>query len=234
MALAEYVAEVLSDSPRAYWKLDEASGLPQDSSGNGLHMTTNTGTLLYRQPGPMSSAAILYNGGTGSSRSTVTTVTDNFSIETWIKTPLLTLDNQRGVYNGNSSADGWGFLVDMSLKFKALAGGVSFLSASAAALSTTEFKHVVIQRSGTVWTYYVNGVEDTANAGTSTPNAPGAADSSIHLDGFMQAVYAHVAIYETALGAVKVADHYAAAIAPPSTARDLSIFREHHGRSTSW
>jgi hypothetical protein len=38
----DYEAAVMADSPRAYWKFQELSGLPQDSSGNGLHWTSWT------------------------------------------------------------------------------------------------------------------------------------------------------------------------------------------------
>jgi hypothetical protein len=41
-----YVDEVLADSPRAFYRLNEASGLPQDSSGNGLHMTWVISVIL--------------------------------------------------------------------------------------------------------------------------------------------------------------------------------------------
>lgn len=42
-------AEILRDAPLAYWKLDESSGLAQDSSGNGYHMTTVSGITYQDQ-----------------------------------------------------------------------------------------------------------------------------------------------------------------------------------------
>jgi hypothetical protein len=50
-----YSSEVLADSPRGYWRMNEASGNPQDSSGNGLHMDTTTGTPIYSQTGAITS-----------------------------------------------------------------------------------------------------------------------------------------------------------------------------------
>ena len=45
-----YFDEVMADSPAAYWRMDEASGQPQDSSGNGNNTTTTSGTPTYSQP----------------------------------------------------------------------------------------------------------------------------------------------------------------------------------------
>lgn len=40
--------EILADTPRAFWKCDDASGGFQDSSGNGYHLTSLTGSLSYQ------------------------------------------------------------------------------------------------------------------------------------------------------------------------------------------
>lgn len=41
--------EIKADSPTAFWKMDEASGTFLDSSGNGFHLTSITGTINYRR-----------------------------------------------------------------------------------------------------------------------------------------------------------------------------------------
>jgi hypothetical protein len=46
--ILSYNNAVLADSPLAYWKCNEASGLLQDSSGNGYHFTSGSG-LSYSQ-----------------------------------------------------------------------------------------------------------------------------------------------------------------------------------------
>ena len=55
-----YSSEVMADAPVVYYKLDETSGSPQDSSGNGNHASSDfLGTL---------GAAPLISTGTARSR----------------------------------------------------------------------------------------------------------------------------------------------------------------------
>ena len=83
-----YSAEVLADSPLAYWRLDDSTGNFADSSGNG-HTASVTGTPLYGQP----AAANLDGSSIGFSTSQygnagVVTWLDSLSaliVEAWIK-----------------------------------------------------------------------------------------------------------------------------------------------------
>ena len=51
-----YFDEVMADSPVAYYRMDEASGLIQDSSGNGNNATVLNGTTpTYSEPGALES-----------------------------------------------------------------------------------------------------------------------------------------------------------------------------------
>lgn len=51
-----YDSEVAADSPRIYYKTDEASGTIADSSGNGLNGTLPGGSPTYAQTGPSGAA----------------------------------------------------------------------------------------------------------------------------------------------------------------------------------
>ena len=61
-AIGAYTAAVLAEpNLAAYYKLDEASGLPQDSGPSGWHMaamqTTNGGSITYGHPGPFAGSS---------------------------------------------------------------------------------------------------------------------------------------------------------------------------------
>lgn len=213
--LDAYVAEVLSDSPVGFWKMDEVRGFPQDSSGNGNHMTDGPydGRRVWRAPGPMpGSYAIRLLGGAANyfSRSVVTTEVDDISMEMWFAEEYHA-NNDRLFYNGDFDTDpGWGLdLYDFGPQFQALVGGIGFQAQSVNTVSYG-WHQLVIVRGGGVWTYYFDGALDTANAGTDTPNTPTVA-TWIGSNGAVQGSFAMCAIYETALSLTQVGDHYAAA-----------------------
>jgi hypothetical protein len=47
---ADVDATILAMSPWGYWKMDDASGAPQDSSGNGRHAAISAGSVTYQEP----------------------------------------------------------------------------------------------------------------------------------------------------------------------------------------
>ena len=61
-----YATEVVADSPAAYYRMQEASGLIQDSSGNANHASASGGTATYQQTSPVvsdaSAKAISFSG----------------------------------------------------------------------------------------------------------------------------------------------------------------------------
>lgn len=222
MALADYASAVLADSPLAYWELQEASGNPQDSSGNGRHITTTSGTPDYRfATGPCGDDfGIQLAGGEMFSRSVVSTATNNVTIELWYKHVSSGANNQNMVYNGNSGSNGWGIIMGSSSgpTYRGLCGGVALLGAGATALGTTNWHHLVINRDSgdsNRWKLYLDGAVDNSNAGTTNPSAP-AGNLGIGTTS-LQAIYAHVAVYGTALSAARILAHYNAALAVASS-----------------
>lgn len=207
--LAAYISEVLSDSPKAFWPMQEASGLPQDFSGNGLHFTTNNGAgKTYGVSGPFSDVVgITMPGGQNFQRTQVSTVQDNYTMEMWMQYAASGGDD-RLYMNGNGGSSGWG--IDFSSgtgKIRGLLGGVTFLSESVAAV-VSGWKHIVMVRESGTSKYYINGNLDTGNAGTNTPNAP-SGSTQVGSDTQVQATWALCAIYETALSSTRIAAHYA-------------------------
>lgn len=92
--MSAYSDYVLNKSPLGYWRLGESSGYPQDSSGNGYHMTI--GDATYSQTGAIygdSNTCMYFNGTNAHYWSRGSTddnafdfgPTTNFTIVLWCK-----------------------------------------------------------------------------------------------------------------------------------------------------
>jgi hypothetical protein len=97
--MSVYSDFVLALGPRGYWRLNDASGNPQDASGNGYHMTSAT-NLSYSQTGALindSDKAVAWNGS--SSYSLIPSACLNpdynsdFTIVFWVMTTSNTLND---------------------------------------------------------------------------------------------------------------------------------------------
>lgn len=211
MSAAAYISAVMADSPRAFWKLQETSGLPQDSSGNGLHMTSTTGSPTYSQTGPMGDLAILLNAGPNRfSRSPTSTVTDNFTCELWFK--IASHTGAATIYrDDNNGGVGWGLQIDATAHITGYYNSLT-TSAGATALTTGNWYHIVVLRRSGTWEIYVNGSVDNGSAGTGAPGSPGAGVVQLG-DGTALAFHAaYMAVYESALSSGRIAAHYSSAL----------------------
>lgn len=218
MGQAAYTSAVLADTPFCFYKFDEASGNPQDSSGNARHITSTDGSPTYQQAGPMT-------GGSFSIRSvnshqfnrspSSTSATNNMTVEFWVKADVFLANDQR-IWNVGNASTGFSVFVDTDLTFqvKLSAGSGTAMSNSTGALSAAAFRHIVITRDAGTWKYYIDGSLDTANAGTAAPANPTAQPMQWNQDfGANQGQYiSNGAYYTTALSAARVLAHYNAAI----------------------
>lgn len=212
MALADYVAAVLASSPRAYWKLDESSGLPQDSSGNGLHMTGSAGTITRGVVGPFADfLGYQFEGGAGVSRAAVSTQQDDFTFEAWLRPQVITNDDQTLLKN-NTVSQGWDLVIDTNFRYQGLVQGVAFLPYGATTLAANKWAHVVVMRRAGAWLYFVNGSPD----GTPGSSTPGGAPTVTGIGGSVSVQFraSHVAYYNVALSDADVLAHFSAALSP--------------------
>jgi len=225
MAAADLATEILADSPKAYWKCQEdgttGHQLPQDSSGNGLHMTTRQSTnFSYGAAGlpVLGDKMIVCAGGSGFERATLSTVTHDFTIEMVVQVQAVTVDPQALIYNGDGGANGWGLFVRTTGKLQPLLGGVAFLTITNTALTigTTDWYHVVFVKraAGTAPEIWINATKDTAVQATTAPAAPSGGRTFFNEDTACQGGYAHVAIYESALSSTRIGAHYTALTTP--------------------
>jgi hypothetical protein len=211
-----YVAAVLADAPLGFYKCDDLSGLLQDASGNGNHMTTSTIPTgkAYRMAGPFEGAygVQLTTGGSNFQRAVLTAVQDNWALECWF-CQIAEGGDDTILLNGTRASVGYGIdLATGTTKFRCLMGSVAFLTSSTGSYGVfppLAYKHIVVTRESGTTKYYLNGVSDTANAGTNTPNAP-ATKSQIGSDGAIAGIWSMCAFYNTALTSARVAAHYAA------------------------
>lgn len=213
-AQARYQREVMRDTPRAFWPLQDASGNPVDVSGNGLNMTTIVGTPDYRQTGPFGDDySILTASGESIATSTqVSVVQNDFTMEMWLYIEAVASGDRLVLHNGGAggASSGWGIRMDTGDRFCGLAGGIAEQTVRGIGLFT--WTHLVVQRVSTDsnrWKYYQNGNLTLANAGTTNPNAPSGITQ--FGDTNLQIRSAYIAIYETALSAARILAHYNAA-----------------------
>lgn len=217
-SLAEYEAAVAASSPTAWWKLDDASGPPVDSSGNGFDMSTENITE-FQADGPFAGwegKAIRCGASAGCSRANVGTATDNFTFECWVQ-PVAISDNFQFFMSNQAAGQGWGVFFGATWFFQAISQGVAFEAVSAVPLVQGDWYHLVVLRRSGTWRYYLNGNVINTNAGTDTPNGSPTAFSLLGAPN-LETRMSQAAYYETALSDTEIADHYAAAaVAPPTT-----------------
>jgi archaeosine-15-forming tRNA-guanine transglycosylase len=236
-APSSYRETVLSDSPRAYWRLGEQSG-PFAQDERGSHVGTYTNGPLLGQPGALSAdtnGAARFDGTNDYVRvpdAAELDFTDTFTLEAWVK---------------RSSTGGVRAIVDkgeQSYSFRLSNSGFLLLRRNAvgtvttstqAITDTTGWHHVAAVKSGTTAKLYLDGqdvtgpVSDQTMADTTAPLSIGASDGGIayHLPGALD----EVAVYDSALSAARVQAHYDVA-RPLDTTTPLVTLASPAGGST--
>ena len=225
-----YTAIIGQDGPTSYWPLNESSGtVANDYSGNGHNGAQNGGITLGAagpQPPTFSGfsagkTAYLLDGSSGyiagGTNASLSGSTD-FSVEAWIKTTSTAAGEivcQRDIngFNGEyvcdmSSSGGLEFFVYGS-------GGYQFDITSSKTVNDGNWHYVAFVRAGTTGTIYVDGASVATGSGTVQNLAPtiqtyiGADIRSS--DNYFGGTMANVAIYNHALSANRVIEHYVTA-----------------------
>lgn len=220
-----YAAEVLADSPIAYWRLGDASGSTMvDSSGNGRNGTYNNSPTLGVAGLLSSDADTAVNFASASSQS-ATFADDNsldglsaFTVEAWIKPTTVSASQNMIVSRDGGTNRSFQFrLNNGKLEFLKISGGTGISSSTLSAGSTY---HVAAVYNGTDIRMYVNGalngspVAATGTLGTVTRDLEIAARiGALYFNGVID----EVAVYGTALSSTRISDHYAAGTAVSQT-----------------
>lgn len=215
-----YSAEVLADSPLAYWRCGEASGNLADSSGNSRTLTA-TGSPTYSQTSLLASdsgnsAVSVATGSDYWSRSdaTMATLTAAWSLEAWIS-PSGGFSEGAVVTTDYSGEVAWAMRTNGTRRIESAFYTGSWRSAASSFdLSIGVTYHVVCTWNGTDLKLYLDGVLDatsTPGSGLSSPTT-----STVYLgrkwDGStpFPGVIDEVAIYNSALSPSRIAAHFSA------------------------
>lgn len=223
-----YMLEVLSDSPLAYWPLDEASGATtvHDASANGNVGTVNGG-VTFGQPGVIESfpeeTAAEFDGSTGYiSTAYAPSLPSAFTAEAWAYPANLSAGCD--VVTMRSGGNACGIICNVNANGTVSFGGSVFPNANDYFFESTQraqnqWYHLVYTwdfMSGGV--LYVDGAVAYNQTGAIGPNALSAdwwiaGGDREGYGGWFRGDISQVAVYATALSASRIQAHYNAASA---------------------
>lgn len=224
-----YASDILATTdgvttgPQAYYRMAEASGLLQDSSGHAMHATSSSGVVSYHAASPISTDpadfSILFNGTQNFQ------VPDNnlidfaniYSIEFWVKRTTSGLASAETILDRGSTA----FQVYISgstdpptERVRLTVPGVGNVVDSTATITDTAWHYVVITKTGATLKVYQDAVDVTGvvtNQTSSTTATPLYIGSTRNVDNFLQSYVDELAIYKFPLTLAQVQAHYASA-----------------------
>jgi hypothetical protein len=177
--LPAFAAQTSADSLKGYWKFDETSGTSAaDSSGDGNTGTlTNGPTISTDVPSGMAFAdgRSLSFDGTNDFVSTPLTAdfgTGNFTVSTWAKISVPS-KFQYFVAKDNGTSRSWGLAVSATATNKVQWFSLVTLNApvtSVTNLAANTWTHILVTRSGTAMSLYLNGVLEATGTDSSNYN----------------------------------------------------------------
>jgi hypothetical protein len=219
-----YSEEIRRDQPTLYWRLGDPSSPMLDTSGHGYSGVAG-GSVRFVEPSAFQTdgdGSIHVDGNTGNVASQPLHLAGDFSIELWSKaaTPI---ETQHAVmlYASDTNAR---YIQLLAGRF--VAGVRTDMSAltSSALYDVSTWHHVVFTLSGgTQARLFVDGVPSADATLAAVPEVTGPVTLAwepavVLFDNRFEGWLDEVAIYQTALPAGRISDHYTAGIRPPATA----------------
>lgn len=211
----------ITDNLLAYWKLDEASGNPQDISGNGKHLT-NVNTATFGT-GKINNGTIL-NGVDQIhtiADTTLANLGDAFTVSCWFKANTLSAGQHRPIHASTSDSSVgspysiWLELASIKFETYAPTGGYSALQSSVSLSLNTWYHCVMVKESISSRKIYVNTTMNqstTTRSGTPTKLTGvtlGCRDTgSSGKSGYFDGIIDEVGIWNRALTATEVSFLY--------------------------
>lgn len=222
--VATYQQTILADVPLGYWRLEETSGTTASDLGSLAHNGTLNGGITLAQTGAIGNdpnTGMTFDGSTGYfalPSGLSLNGSSAFTIECWCLPNATFATSGRLVASDDVNVNHKGFALTAQpncngINFEVGNGTTDFLANTATVLSSTAYSHVVGVWDGTNIFIYLNGTSAASaaaaitlanagfslNIGRSPTNAnyfPGAIDE--------------VAIYNYALSATQISNHYSA------------------------
>jgi hypothetical protein len=234
-----YDTEVLTDAPALYWRFEEASGLPQDASGNANHATNvTTARVTYGASGVITSGTSMGFDGAAYSAyavqrslgSSILSGATAFTVEAWVRTGA-SFTNNHGIMavraDGTTNRQVELFYLTSTGALRFRLNNAAF-SLDSGVLAANTVYHVAVVFDASLATnqrlkMYVNGslvathASCTATALITVSQAlyvgkMDASGSSFAWNGQLD----EFALYTSALSSTRVAAHYAAGTAAAS------------------
>ncbi len=219
-----YAQVVLADSPVAYWRLDETTGVTaRDFSGHG-NDATYIGGVHAGSPGAIANdpdTGATFDGATGyldAGNVFAFAGSEPFSVEAWVRGA--SMQSYGGVFSREDTAGGppsEGYLAFVSpgdgvYGFQRLDGNSLTSITSMSNANASHYDHVVATYDGNVMTLYVNGVAQATET-ASFPIAGATHDFVVGAEvggaeDFFEGQLDEVAVYEHVLAANRVSAHY--------------------------
>jgi len=229
---AQFVNQVLSDSPRGFWVLNDAPGSPavaMDISGHNFNGTYETGVTPQGIAGPSwvpgSGSVARFDGGNISFATPLNLGVNGYTIEAWINPTLASLQNTSRVVASGRGLNGYGFgtTAGGQLIFTTFAQE-DYMTTLAVPLLPNQWYYVgVVMDATNDANFYVNGVLRQTVAGSMltvppTLNFNIGSRSPPGPDEFFAGGLAGVSVYDTALTPAQIqAQFNAAAVPEPSS-----------------
>lgn len=214
-----YQGVILGDKPVAYWPLNEVSGtVAHDLSGNGINGTINGGVTLGEPGIPGAPGAFLFDGASGyilTGASSLLSVGSSGTVEAWVSVN----DTTSGYSNDIVSVS---YNSGYRVRCSPLAPNLIYESAqilTAGNIAAQKWTHLVfVFPTGASPSIYINGQLNTTGGsgfpglyGSSYPAYIGQAGATPNE--FFGGYMSNVAVYNTALTATQILNHYNAGTA---------------------
>lgn len=217
-----YDATIAADSPAAWWKLSDTvgSGTAADSAAGGAHPLTATAVTFGQTGLPAGMAADTGAAfASASSSNCAETSWDGpasspFSAEIWVNPNGLTNGNFAafiGQGNAPSTSHGWLLQNDFGAVQFTVGNGTTSAAFNGGSIGTTGWVHVAGTYDGTTLKLYVNAVLAAFGslAGPMVPQAgAGVTVGAVAGGNFWNGMLAQAAVYNVALTAAQVTNHY--------------------------
>ncbi len=227
-AVSSYQSAVLADNPVSYWRLGELSGTTAADSVDGNPGTIKGGVTLGAAGALVgdSDTAMTFNGSYAYINITDNAnlnITGDFTLEAWAKLASLDGVSRAVVHKGGTSGySTWQYRLSVTSgnvwRGTVYIGGKSFDVTDSGTPTLNGWDYLVLTRSGSTPTLYVNGVSvatgtanGALNSGTGILAIGRTGSSSSH---YFNGSIDEVAIYGAALSASRILAHYNAAISP--------------------
>ncbi len=229
-----YAAEVLADSPRAYWRLGEVSG------GVAVDETVNANTGSYVNGAVLGQAGALVGDANTAVRfdgvndylsvpdSASLDVNSAVTVEAWVKrakTGWQVVIGKPG--NGQSKFENYALWFDpANLLIAYFGNGSTYARVQSAGPVDTAWHHVAATYAGGTARLYIDGVE-SANRISTITLTPNAAALNVARDSRSAYIFGgsldEIAVYGTALSRARISAHYTAGRNQPAAAPLVSL-----------